>query len=513
MCKHYHEEDYRIENSKSTYWPGNLKIRLQILLPFISSIINPYCDTRIGDTKTRFLPSITNAALDIAKERAKKAMISPNSSSLPKIPGVYREIDGYMRLALAKQNRDKRVDGHQEAPGGDSSIGGLGPPISVNGEIEEEAIARMTLTATPPKNTCNKTQAALSKTPARLSDESHVLHFAAYLFDQPIGDGELMSPLLSVSACSQVRVFTIMYYLDDGTLTIDEKQQANSGIMGGKFLKRMKVKKANASGGEGYYSPEDIHIGGDMCILGRTFRVIDADKQTRSWYEEKFSVTLPDAIRLPDNQIDRDQHENILENSPTHQQSNRVHREKGEYYKKDRRVMRFFCKYQDYRLYGDSCDYVLYYYLLDDTCEVKEIAAAGRQNFPNLLRRQKLPKGSFHVPSAYGGMSSQSNDADNEVDYYTWKDLLYGKAISVYGRHLLLMGCDKLTSEWYADHGIRQQLLPIGQEKEKNQNDIISPPYNGFGNERDLYAMGVSLEPKESNHEDYERFVKGDKKV
>lgn len=48
-------------------------------------------------------------------------------------------------------------------------------------------------------------------------------------------------------------------------------------------------------------------------------------------------------------------------------------REKGEFYKKDRKVLRFFCKYKDSRLQGDKRDYILYYYLLNDTIEIKEV--------------------------------------------------------------------------------------------------------------------------------------------
>ncbi len=460
---------------------------------------------------TWLLELITNVALGIVKERAEKTMISPNSAALPKIPGVHREIDGYMRLVLAKQNRDEGMGGHQEASGVNSPIGSLNPSISVNGEIQEEAIARMTLATVPPNKMCNKTEVSPAKVPTWLFDESQVLRFVAYLLDKPIDDGGRVMPP-SLIACSQVRSFTITYYLHDGTLSMDEQRQANSGIIQGKFLKRMKVHNPNADG-EGYYRPEDIHIGGDMCILGRNFRVIDSDKQTRSWYKEKFNVILPEAKIAQDDSLASGQCANKLESSPARQQSNGVRREKGEYYKKDRSVMRFFCKYQDYRLHRDTCDYVLYYYLIDDTCEVKEIASTGRQSFPNLLRRQRLPKDSFHVPTTYGGISNRNDGVDGEVEYYTWKDLLCGKAISVYGRHLLLMGCDKLTSEWYANKGIHQQLLPIGQEEVKHQSDIIVPPYNGFGNERDLYAIGVSLEPKEANHEDYTKFVKGDKKV
>ena len=54
-------------------------------------------------------------------------------------------------------------------------------------------------------------------------------------------------------------------------------------------------------------------------------------------------------------------------------------REKGEFYKKDRKVLRFFCKYKDSRLQGDKRDYILYYYLLNDTIEIKEVGCLFRR--------------------------------------------------------------------------------------------------------------------------------------
>lgn len=53
-------------------------------------------------------------------------------------------------------------------------------------------------------------------------------------------------------------------------------------------------------------------------------------------------------------------------------------REKGEFYKKERKVLRFFCKYKDGRLQGDKRDYILYYYLLNDTVEIKEVTSPFR---------------------------------------------------------------------------------------------------------------------------------------
>lgn len=57
-------------------------------------------------------------------------------------------------------------------------------------------------------------------------------------------------------------------------------------------------------------------------------------------------------------------------------------REKGEFYKKDRKVLRFFCKYKDDRLLGDKRDYILHYYLLNDTIEIKEVGVGRAARFP-----------------------------------------------------------------------------------------------------------------------------------
>lgn len=41
----------------------------------------------------------------------------------------------------------------------------------------------------------------------------------------------------------------------------------------------------------------------------------------------------------------------------------------------------------------------------------------------------------------------------------------------------------------------------------QDHTEVLTPAYNGYGNEDDLYAMGLSLEPltKEVNQEEYER--------
>lgn len=42
----------------------------------------------------------------------------------------------------------------------------------------------------------------------------------------------------------------------------------------------------------------------------------------------------------------------------------------------------------------------------------------------------------------------------------------------------------------------------------QDHTEVLTPAYNGYGNEDDLYAMGLSLEPltKEVNQEEYDRW-------
>jgi len=48
-------------------------------------------------------------------------------------------------------------------------------------------------------------------------------------------------------------------------------------------------------------------------------------------------------------------------------------------------------------MYGEIRPYIVHYFLADDTVEVQEVSIpnSGRDPFPSLLKRQKLPK-NFH---------------------------------------------------------------------------------------------------------------------
>lgn len=68
--------------------------------------------------------------------------------------------------------------------------------------------------------------------------------------------------------------------------------------------------------------------------------------------------------------------------------------------KYDRKVLCFNCCWDDSQsLFGDKLPYILHYYLVDDTLEIRETkeSAVGRDPFPIFLKRRKLPKNSYAV--------------------------------------------------------------------------------------------------------------------
>lgn len=240
--------------------------------------------------------------------------------------------------------------------------------------------------------------------------------------------------------------------------------------------------------------------------------IVDADGKTREYFRNELNRPMPPSLGIPDDGY-ADLRASRSIPKKARPQSARM---KGEFYNKDLLVLVFKCAYQDDKLYGERRDYLLYYYVLNDTVEIKEVAAQGRHNFPNLLRRQKLPKDSFYVPNGIGGAIDTTNDNMREqVSYVTWRDLICGSSLNIYGRKVLLVSCDSSTMDWYAKQGVIQKPLKLSVEENEGPAGPKVPAYNGYGSEDDLYAMGMSLEPAiiDRKLEDFARFMRAKGKV
>ena len=93
------------------------------------------------------------------------------------------------------------------------------------------------------------------------------------------------------------------------------------------------------------------------------------------------------------------------------------------------------------------------YYLVDDTLEVREVHKPndGRDPFPVLIGRHKVPKDRFNVPSSFPGVVMELSDQEIN-EYFTPKDFAIGKCLTIYGRRFLIYDCDNFTKGFYYNH-------------------------------------------------------------
>lgn len=89
------------------------------------------------------------------------------------------------------------------------------------------------------------------------------------------------------------------YYLADDTLSVYEPRRCNSGMPGGMFADRSKVKRHNA-GPLAYYGPDQLYVGAVLVVNGRAFELMEADEFTYHHMEthpDVFSAANVDKVR------------------------------------------------------------------------------------------------------------------------------------------------------------------------------------------------------------------------
>merc|ERR1712167_359745 len=80
----------------------------------------------------------------------------------------------------------------------------------------------------------------------------------------------------------QGRIFVIKYFMADDTVASFEPPQKNSGIMGGKFIQRGRVKKPNS---HEYYTQADFYTGARIEFNKFGFLLYQADEYSLSYME------------------------------------------------------------------------------------------------------------------------------------------------------------------------------------------------------------------------------------
>eukprot|EP00771_Trimastix_marina_P004097 gnl/Trimastix_PCT/832.p1 GENE.gnl/Trimastix_PCT/832~~gnl/Trimastix_PCT/832.p1 ORF type:complete len:756 (+),score=274.35 gnl/Trimastix_PCT/832:84-2351(+) len=310
--------------------------------------------------------------------------------------------------------------------------------------------------------------------PAFVAYDKMVLSFKAY-FRESVHE--------SNAETYRVRLCLIDYYLEDDTICVLEPRRENSGIPQGVFLRRHRVPVEGGDPGQSM-TLEDLAVGADVTIYGRTFHIYDCNGSTRRYLAEEHGREMAPAEPIPSDP--HDTHRARIEfKAMTHPRS--VDTKLRQFLKYDRNVLRFFCIWDDrQRMFGERLRYVLHYYLSDDTMEVVEVkhGNSGRDPFPTFVRRSKVPR-------TYTDLKDMSDG-----DFYTDADTYIGASLNIFNRTFLIVNCDDYTRE-HLRRKFGREDAPLDVEEYHPPpvaRDI--PPYLGLGKEEDTLATCFHLTPK-----------------
>jgi len=144
------------------------------------------------------------------------------------------------------------------------------PPYNGFGSEEDSLCSCMGLIPKPPQRDFIK---FMEKDRSGLN--SNVLRFVAYMkTENPVDAG---------------RKFTVFFFLSDDTIAVFEPPQRNSGVIGGKFLERGRIKKPGQalfkSEMSQYYTATDLYVGAQVTFHDHIFIIVDADEYAMSYME------------------------------------------------------------------------------------------------------------------------------------------------------------------------------------------------------------------------------------
>ena len=91
-----------------------------------------------------------------------------------------------------------------------------------------------------------------------------------------------MARLDTATPEDQSRIFVVKYFLADDTVAVFEPPQKNSGVMGGKFISRDRMKKPNS---HEYYTQADFYTGAKVVFHNFGFILYQADEYSLSYME------------------------------------------------------------------------------------------------------------------------------------------------------------------------------------------------------------------------------------
>ncbi|XP_077018175.1 EF-hand domain-containing protein 1 isoform X1 [Tamandua tetradactyla] len=317
--------------------------------------------------------------------------------------------------------------------------------------------------------------------PAHVAFDKKVLKFDAY-FQEDVP--------MSTEEHYRIRQVKIYYYLEDDSMSIIEPIVENSGIPQGKLIKRQQLAKNDRGD---HYHWKDLNRGIDITIYGKTFHIVDCDRFTQVFLESQgIELNPPEKMALdPYTEL----HKQPLRKYVTPSNFDQL----KQFLTFDKQVLRFYAIWDDTdSMFGECRHYIIHYYLVDDTVEIREVHERndGRDPFPLLMNRQRMPK--VLVENAKNFPQCVLEISDQEVlEWYTAKDFIVGKPLTILGRTFFIYDCDPFTRQFYQEKfGITNLPRIDVSKKEPPPIKQELPPYNGFGLVEDSAQNCFALIPK-----------------
>ncbi|XP_007953799.1 EF-hand domain-containing family member C2 [Orycteropus afer afer] len=346
-----------------------------------------------------------------------------------------------------------------------------------------------------------------SDVPSWVAFDKQVLSFDAYVEDE-VPDKRQED--------YQIRRYKIYFYPEDDTIQVNEPKLINSGLPQGISIRRHRICLPPPDDDQ-FYTAYHFNINIDIVFYGRTFKIYDCDTFTKNFLR-KIGVKLNLPGKCPEDpymKFRKEMKDRMKPLRPYHSFDTRK-----QFLDYDRQVLRFFCLWDDTASeFGERRELVLYYYLSDDTIEIKELLPpnSGRSDTPLCLQRRKLPKhgppgvfqpgeitdqtvlnvyGGYAVSRVHGYLLDQCKLGKDDQEFYKDSDLAVGATINVWGRKVLLCDCDDFTRCYYKNkYGIENFTSIPCKPPPPPKIERKFPPYTGFGSEEDSLRSCLSLKP------------------
>jgi hypothetical protein len=292
------------------------------------------------------------------------------------------------------------------------------------------------------------------------------------------------------------RTVNIYFYTEDGTMSIVERPELNSGLPQGTLCSRAVVWKS-----DGFpVDEDDFTLGSSLEIFGQSYHIVDCDESTRRYFvrsaqnspERGRSANSYDDSMMSINQ-GREMESNMDESQAGSEVGSKMKGSWGEFRSRKNnnktfleaqlgntvnnkgrdgfirygnKTLKFRCLWDNTAiLYGDMVEFSLVYFLADDTVEIFSVPSninASKDQCSRLLQRSKLPK-----KFGFKAVGNTIEDGDNA--YYHWSDLCIGLGMNVYARNLRVVDADSMTRAFYENYN-----LPLTPKMDEQQASVGS---------------------------------------